>query len=56
MVHCGCEALAGASHVGDTGVRGRSIGRWIAVSRCLDLIAWGFDLLKQVLRVDEMVV
>jgi hypothetical protein len=56
MVHCACEALAGASYVGDTGVNGRSIGRWIAVSRCLRLIAWSFDPLKQVLRVDEMVV
>jgi hypothetical protein len=56
MVHCGCEALAGASYVRDTGVRGRSIGRWIHVGGWLDLIAWSFDPLKQVLRVDEMVV
>jgi hypothetical protein len=56
MVHCGCESLAGASYVRDTGVRGRSIGRWIDVGGWLDLIAWSFDPLKQVLRVDEMVV
>jgi hypothetical protein len=56
MIHCGCESLAGASYVGDTGANRRSIGRWIDVGGWLDLIAWSFDPLKQVLRVDETVV